>query len=531
MRLLRGAASWAAPALASWLPLIVIRAIHRRLLFGELDSWAWVFLPIAAVLAFESAATWALEVRQYGWRRQVWAGWAVRCLSLAAYCAVFLGLTLRARGTSDIHIPLIRLWPYLARICWQASPLPAACAAVLILLLYGMLTVRRRLFRLSTTVLLPALATLMLFRLLYFHPASPLRTLGRRRPAAVEQLLPQPRYAGLESAFGAERFRFSRDLYVAPDDAWVMASFGATYSSRLFGRPDNNGQPNLLWAELRGTRYQVFRSDPVHRFSSECPEKLYFAPWNAARFYEYEPGAPALRAIDLPKTVLGQPVEELYSAYYACRRGRVYLSNNRNPTIFAWDAVRRRLVRTLPLAGLNGIQMGDVVLVVKRNPVLKTLLVGLPIARQNIVEIDEESLAPRRFAAVPEGVFNLALSPDGRWLYATAIFTGEILKLDADTLRTAAHLPAPWRSRGPWHCHKLDVSPDGRWLYAGSYYTGEVAVYDTATDRLVLSFYATPKVAAVHATVGYLYVLGAEGLFRVSAPALEAMIRAQTAPR
>jgi hypothetical protein len=315
---------------------------------------------------------------------------------------------------------------------------------------------------------------------------------------------------------------------VHPDDAWVMASFGSTYASSLFGRSDINDQPNLIWADLRGAGYEVFRSDSVHRFSSECPDRLYFASWNAARMLEYEPGARALWPISLPKEVLGRPVEEIYSVHHACGRGRVYMANDRNPVLFAWDTARRRLERTLPLAGREGIRMGDVLLSVLRDPVRKTLLLGLPLAQRNVVAVDEETFEPLRSAAVREGVFNLALSPDGRYLYAPAVYAGAIMKLDAATLAVVGRLSAPWRSRGPWHCHKVAFSPDGRWLYAGSYYTGEVAVYDTAADRLVLSFYATPKVSSVYTTGRYLYVLGAEGLFRVSGDSLAAMIRARS---
>ena len=299
--LLRGAVLFVVPLGASWLPLCYIRAIHQRLLFGEAQSLAWVFLPGASLLVFELAATRLFEVRRHGWQRHVVAGLAVRCLSLVAQSYLFFWATLKARGTPDIYTPLIRMWPYLAHICWQASPLPAAFAGAIILVLYGQLTVRRRLFRFSTTVLLPTLATFLLFRLFYFHPASPLRTLGRRRAVAVERVVPQSRYAGFEQAFGAKRFRFSRDLYVHPDDAWVMASFSATFTSNPFGWPDNNDQPNLFWADLRGTGYEVFRSDSVRWFSSECPARLYFAPWNVSRMFEYEPGAPRCDPSNCPR--------------------------------------------------------------------------------------------------------------------------------------------------------------------------------------------------------------------------------------
>ena len=543
--LLRAGWGALAPLLACWLPLYYIEVVHLHLIFGAAVSLAWGLAAVLPLLVFEPTATWLIEVPRHGWRTHVKAGLAGRCFFLAALAYLFFWMTLRAKGTPSIFTHVIGLWPGLVLICWRASPLPAALAGVLLVLAYVLLTVRRRLCRLTTTVLLPGLATALLFRLFYFHPVSPLRTWGQRPPSAVEQVFPNERYAGLDLALGGARSFFARDLYVAPDDEWFMASFGATYSSRLFGSMDNMGRPNLVWADLRGTRYQVFRTDAVHRFGSDCSDRLYFAPWNGARLLAYNPGADALATFDLPKEVLGQPVDEIYSVYSACRKGRVYIVNNRNPALLVWDSVKRRLQRTLPLSGVSGLAMGDNLWLVKRNPFKKTLLLMM-YQRYNIVELDEESLKPRNFVAFPKAAglpwtaetaldialtaltplspgtaMDLALSPDGRFLYAPSYLASGILKLDAGTLAVIGRLPAP-----QMNCRRLELSTDGRWLFAGSYTRGDVLVYDTATDRLALSFFVTPRVESLFATRRYLYVLGAGGLFRISMDSIRGMVRA-----
>lgn|GEM_PF-2678508 len=540
---LRSVAGGLAPLVASWLPLYYIQVVHLHLIFGAARATAWAFVAAAPLLIFETAATGLLEARRQGWRPQVKAGLAGRCLFLTALAYLFFGMTLRAKGTPAIFTHWIGLWPGHALFCWRASPLPAACAGGLLILVYARLTIRRRLFRLSTTVLLPGLATLLLFGLFYFYPASPLRTWGERRPPAVERIFPHERYAGLDQALGGQRVFFGRDLAVPPDDSWVMASLGATYTGRVFG-PGPNDQPNLIWADLRGARYRVFRGGAVHRFSSGCPDRIYFAPWNGARLFAYRPGADAPEPIDLPPEVLGRPVREIYSVCNDCRRGRVYIANNLNPALFVWDSVRRRLERTLPLAGVAGLEMGDNLWLVKRNPFKKTLLL-LMFERYNIVELDEESLEPRKFVAFPKAAdlpwsfetaldlalsafiplspgtaMDLALSPDGRFLYAPSYYASGILKLDAETLAVVGRLPSP-----AMQCRRLEFSPDGRWLFAGSYMRGTVIVYDAAADRAVLSFYVTPKVEALFATKRYLYILGAEGIFRVALDSIGDMVR------
>jgi hypothetical protein len=45
--------------------------------------------------------------------------------------------------------------------------------------------------------------------------------------------------------------------------------------------------------------------------------------------------------------------------------------------------------------------------------------------------------------------------------------------------------------------------------------TGEVTVYDAATNMSVDSFYVGPRLEGMHVTRAALYLLSAEGLFRV----------------
>lgn len=511
-----------APAAVTFAQLYYIRSVHVYFLYLlPLPLWA---APAAALplLAFEYAATRFLEARRLGSGPAVWAPMAGRLLFLLLVSAIFFFFPIAVYGRPDVFVPLIGLWFFASRLVVVASPLPAALLAAVLAAAYWALVYRRAGFRLTATVLLPSAACAALFALLYFFPGGPLREL-RTPPAGLEKVFPAEGYSGTDGKAWPEGVMFTHEVYAAPDDAWAALSLGAT-----FGR-DKAVRPSFVWVDLKRPEFNAFyEGSQVRRFSTECPGRLYFAPWHNSCLLEYVPGAESLKRLPLPASIGGWPVAELFSVYNAC--GRVYAVNNLNPAIFALDA-SGRLLKSLSLSGAGIIGNGAVVFQVKRNPRRKTLLVSLygkdPAARpgrarllwfmhwlgvqpgRRVLEFDEETLALTGASDPSKAFMDLALSPDGRRIYAPSIFTHDIYMLDAETLKIIGKIDAPY------HVRKVEFSADGKYLYAASYLGGDVVVYDAASSRRLGSFYVTPRVEGLSATKKYLYAAGAGGLFRI----------------
>ncbi|MEI7529857.1 MAG: hypothetical protein WCK76_13055, partial [Elusimicrobiota bacterium] len=328
---------------------------------------------------------------------------------------------------------------------------------------------------------------------------------------------------GLNGERWPEGVMYPHDLYADPGDSWVALSFGRTIG------PKDQSRPTFAWVNLHKPEFKAFyENTQVRRFSSECPGKLYFAPWHEHYLLEYVPGADTVKRLPLPASVAGQPVEELFAVHNAC--GRVYAVNNLNPALFELDA-SGRVLRTVSLVEAGLTEMGSTVFQVKRNPRRHTLLVSLygrdPSVKaglgrllwltqyigvrpgRRVFELDERTLALVNSSDPSCAFMDLVLSPDGRRIYAPSIFTRDIYKLDAETLKITGLM------RAPFHVRKLEFSADGRYLYAGSYIGGDVIVYDAASSRKLGSFYVTPRVEALGATKKYLYIAGAGGLFRI----------------
>lgn len=511
-----------APAAVSFAQLYYLRSAHGYLLYLlPLPAWAAV-IPALPLLASEYFATRYIEGRRFGPGPAVAAGMWLRLAAWLLLSLLFFLFPITAFGKPDIFAPLIGLWHFVAWILLFASPLPALVMSSCIAAAYWLLVWRRGGFRFTVTLLLPAAGVVCLFVLLYFFPGGPLRAQGRP-PLALEKVFPAAGYEDPDGKAWAPGPLFPHEVYAAPDDSWAALSFGST-----FGRP-GGARPGFAWVNLRAPEFRAFHPGvQVRRFSTECPDKLYFAPWQDAALSEYRPGADGVRRLPLPAEHGGWPVSEIFAVHNAC--GRVYALNNLNPVLFLLDG-SGKLLKSVSLHKAGYTANGAVVFHLLRNPLRKTVLVSyygkdfsartpfLPLGwyinwigaqpGRKILEFDQETLELKGASDPSRAFMDLALSPDGRRIYGASVFTQEIYALDAATLKSLGRVDAPF------HVRKLEFSSDGKYLYAAGYLDGNIVVYDAASARPLGFFHVTPRLEGLSATKKYLYAAGAGGLFRI----------------
>jgi DNA-binding beta-propeller fold protein YncE len=82
-----------------------------------------------------------------------------------------------------------------------------------------------------------------------------------------------------------------------------------------------------------------------------------------------------------------------------------------------------------------------------------------------------------RDVEVGKAVQGVALSPDGRWLWAGSQADRAVSVIDTDDLRVVKTLPAPGKP------YRIAFSPDGQTAVVTEPAAGELAVYDTASLR------------------------------------------------
>lgn len=505
----RAALPWAALALELLPPL----ELNHRFLYEDLPGGAWVWLLLAPFVAVELAATWALELPTRRGRTERTREAIALAARLAFVAAYFWAIVVRAAQTAhtpDIHASLIVRWPYVFLLTLRTSPLLAAALLAPAAAGFALLAVRRCRWRLTTTALVPGAIAIAIFQLFYFYPRSPARLELHARAPEAERVFPAPGFAGNVPLDGATLF--PRDLHVLADERTIVGSFGRTF--QLLGAIDVP-TPSLVQIDLDRRTYRSLSTSVIRRFQSSCDERLFMSPWHGSRLLEIEPSTRAVTEHLLPARANGHPIEEINFVLNDCARGRVYAANSRNPVVFVWDSRRGELLREVNLVGMRGVRLGDSVGLAIPNPALKRVYVGM-FGTWHFVELDEETLAPRRFLRLEADPWDLALSPDGAFLYVSAWFIGRIWKIDARTFEIVARFDVPAHSR------RVQPTPDGATLVVASYLTGEVLGLDASTGAVRRRMYVAPKPEGLYVSAHFAWVSTADGIYRIPLSALGA---------
>jgi hypothetical protein len=174
-----------APLLVMWAEIFYHHFLYQWLYLGPATFGYWLIPLALPPLAGEIAFTRWFEVGRHGWRVWVIAGLVGRLVVLLACFWLLVWMPMQEKGTLGILHPQIGFWPWVTRLAWIASPYLGMILAVPLVALYG-LSCRLRIGRFVTAVALPMLATLLLFRVLVFHPTSWWRFSNGVRPLYVE---------------------------------------------------------------------------------------------------------------------------------------------------------------------------------------------------------------------------------------------------------------------------------------------------------------------------------------------------------
>ncbi len=503
--LLRFAVVLAVPLVVSWLPVLWCHVFHVQFYSRGVTFAPWLALLALPPLAWELGFTWSYEARRYGWRWWVIGGVSLRCLAVLGCFWLFVWETLRHADTPNIVYPLLFLWPGVVRVAWSANPLLSATLGALLLLAYFFLTVKRRMLRLATTLLLPALATKVLFDLFYFFPEAPIP--GSPGAHALRVASEDPRVefvfprGELPEELGPRLH--PRDLFVRSDDRLVVGTYGRTFGS------GNSNRPNLLRIDLGRDDFQKHRFDTIRRFETDDEDSVWFAPWHFARLYEYRVEADTITGYELPSKFNGFPVDEIMAVLHVGERDTVYAINNRNPVLFAWDTVERKLRGALDFTTVDGIRLGDSLGGMTRDGVNGRLFLFL-IGRYHLAEVDEETLSVTRVRQLPREIVEIQVSPDGRTILAPAFFHNVVFKIETEYLSVVQSISAPMQ------CRTGVFTEDGGLFMLASYLTGELLVIDVEGGAVLERISVGPRPEGIARTAGYVYVSTAAGVVRVA---------------
>lgn len=498
-----------APSLLTVIPYFAWIPVNLALVMNVLPGGPWVWILLPPGWAIEWLASHLLDAIPEDQRARTWSRvfLTLRLGLMTLYFYVLVGRTSMLLDTPDIVAPLVGFWPYVVRFVYIANPFLGFIGVVGMVALHGWLTVRRRSFRLTTTLLIPGVFTLGLFHLFYHFPTSPLHMLPLDLEPPVQRVFPFENVA-TDSPDLVVPF-FHRDLYVMEDESVFITSLGATFNNWLL-----SSHPNLARVDLSSREVQVHYGRPIRRFQSTCSDRLYAAPWNEPRVLEIDPVSFDIREFPIPLELNGYTFEEVFFVFHDCAGHRILVGNSWNPALIVWDTWSRSIVKIVGLVGeVEGIRKGDSIGVIQRNPVNGRFYVFLHSLR-SIVELDGDSLEPLRTGELPGPGFDAQISDDGAWFYATSFLTGAVWKIDTESFEVVLTFDSPV------HCRRAEPTPDGASLLVLSYLTGEIISFDSRTGRERVRFRVGPKAGGLFLSKNYAWVSAATGIFRIPLEAL-----------
>ncbi len=498
----------AGPALLTVAPYVACIYVNRAVVEGSLPPGRWLWLLVVPGLAVEWVASCLFDAGfslRKG-RRRFFAVSLLRWATFTLFFYLTVGRGSSAMHTPDLYYPLVRYWLEVVPVPFRASPVLGSFLLLALAAAYGWFTVRQRRWRYTTSVLVPAAATVGLFMFWYTYPTSAAHLFTMQPSPPVEQVFPLP--GGTPDApEGLHPPFYPRDLYVLKDETALLATYGPTFRGFVAG----GLHPNLLKIDLSRNAVEVRNAPPIRQISTTCEDRVYAGPWWGSSVLEITPSTFEVNTIDLPREANGFPVEEFNHVHHDCESNRVYALNSRNPVLFVWNTATRSLEKMVNLTDIEGIVLGDSTVVVRTNPTTGRIYVfgALGGGRWEFVEIDSSTFQAVRLGTLPGSTFDSVLSPDGTWIYSTAVLAGKAWKVDADTLS------AQMTYRIPLHCRRIRVTDDGRAAIAISYVTGEIVSYDTTTGRRLAKYWVGPKAVGLFLSRHYAWVSAATGIFRI----------------
>ena len=159
----------------------------------------------------------------------------------------------------------------------------------------------------------------------------------------------------------------------------------------------------------------------------------------------------------------------------------LFVSNEGSRSLSIVDPVKRRVIATIPLDGrARGVQVSPdgrraYVALSDDQPNAESgldAIVEVDVARRVVVRRNSSGTDPEQFA----------VSPDGRWLYASNEDAGTASISDLRSGRVVATLVVGIEPEG------VAVSPDGRWVYVTAETSNSVSVIDTRTNEVAANF-------------------------------------------
>ena len=349
-------------------------------------------------------------------------------------------------------------------LLFRAERWITAVALVLWLLLYNFVTIEGGMLRITTAMVVPILLSFALLYHLYHYGG-----IGGLRKGKVF------RQSGVEKAFEYERIgsyivpRHPRGIHYDPAAEALFVMFGATYGK-------NADYPTIVRRDLKTGRGHAFLSRNIRRIAfdnrSGC---IFVAPWYEKFFYKLSMGD--LKVI----SQIPNQVEDMLQTWEPMdvvkdvSENRIYIGNDAEQALIAYDSETGRLVKTLNLLEQGHVKVGGPVWHIRQSPgTRKIYFITGP--GTHLFEVDPDSLTvvkKRRFLDVVGTA--LDLDDERGLIYYQNGGLNSLYEIDMETFEIKRTF------RGECHARRIRLDKKRNCIYVLGYLSGTMFPIDLET--------------------------------------------------
>ena len=377
-------------------------------------------------------------------------------------------------------------------------------AGIVWFLVYYFLTVKKKLFRLTTSLFLPILLVGGLFYDYYFIGGiGKLSDKDIEAQNGVEIIYKKEDFPDENQAdyywFQKELFTCAREIHFDKKRNSLYTNYASTYG-------DSSGikAPSILKIDLN-TKKTIYYKSYYSRTFFPTEDTILTLPWFDYKIYEISKDDLSLIR-EIPAQTDLWPLEIL-NLYVDSKKKYIYVFNDMRPAIFKYEYKTGKLLKyvvfwNLKYSGCVWNPQFD-----EENKKIYVCVFG---GKDDIWEIDMESLKVLRgIDLVWYGGSQLLLDKEKKLLYFQDGGSNKLFEIDKDTFKVKRILP------GEVHSRSIILDKKRNCLYLFSYFFGRMTCLDLETGKVVFRILAGGKPYGAVLVDDTLYINSANGIVKV----------------
>lgn len=458
------------PLLSVWIIAAYIHLLHLVYIFQFVKSRLLIYLLFIPVMILEFYFSLHFPWGSAMALADIDRGWIVLYIFKTAYWfgffmiwVIFMSFVSKQAVVIKFFITKFYSQFYLL---FRAEGWITAVALGAWLLLYYFLTVRGGMLRITTAMVIPILLSFgLLYHLYHYGGLGGLRKGRVRGQSGVEKVF---RYEEIGSYTVPRHPRGIR--YDATEKA-LFVMFGATYAR-------NRSYPTIIRTDLNTGRDHAFVSRNIRRIAFDNQSHCVFvAPW-------YENFIFKLSKRDL--TVINRfpnQVEKLLQTWEPMdvlkdiSENRIYVGNDAEQALIAYDSESGRLVKILNLLEKGYVKVGGPVWNILQSPSTRKLYLTTGPGT-HLFEVDPDTLTVTKKRKFPDVVGTaLDIDDEGGLLYYQNGGLNSLYAVDIETFAIKR------KYKGELHARRIRLDKKRNCIYVLGYLSGMIFPVDLGTGK------------------------------------------------